>query len=129
MSVQTNKQNQKVGWLKEELESQVEEAQRIHQDKIEEIVQKSEEKVMNLSEETEGKKKLQKEKIEMSLNNLSKKLLALQKDFKEESDCRKVGVERMSQTFYDELQQLKEVVDRQQERRVSSERKIQAMVE
>ena len=39
----------------------------------------------------------------MNLNNLSKKLVNLQKDFKEESDCRKIGVERMKQTFYDEL--------------------------
>ena len=35
----------------------------------------------------------------------------------------------MKQGFYDELEHLKDVVDREQERRVSSERKIQARIE
>ncbi len=37
---------------------------------------------MSLSEDIEKKSKLQRDQIENSLNNLSKKLITLQKDFK-----------------------------------------------
>lgn len=96
---------------------------------MEEIIELSEEKVIGLSEDVEKKSKLQREKIDAGLNSLSKKLLALQKDFKEESQNRKVGIDRMKHHFYEELDQLKEVVEREQQRRVSSERKVQAMIE
>jgi hypothetical protein len=56
-------------------------------------------------------------------------LINLQKEFKEETENRKIGVERMKNSFYDEMGQLKEVVEREQERRVSSERKVQTMIE
>jgi hypothetical protein len=85
--------------------------------------------VVSLSEDIEKKIKVQRDKVELNLNNLSKKLLTLQKEFKEETEHRKVGVQRMKQGFEEELEQLKEVVEREQERRVGSERKIQAMVE
>jgi Asp-tRNA(Asn)/Glu-tRNA(Gln) amidotransferase B subunit len=65
----------------------------------------------------------------LNLNSLSKKLINLQKEFKEETENRKIGVERMKNSFYDEMGQLKEVVEREQERRVSSERKVQTMIE
>ena len=39
------------------------------------------------------------------------------------------GQERMKSHFYDELEQFKEVIERERERRVSSERKMEAMME
>ena len=50
MNIQTNKENQKVAWLKDELQNKIEEGQRVHQEKVQEIVEKAEEKVINLSE-------------------------------------------------------------------------------
>ena len=44
---------------------------------------------------------MQKEKIESALNNLSNRLLNLQKDFKDESEYRKEGAERITNRFYD----------------------------
>jgi hypothetical protein len=60
MTIQTHKENEKVTYLKEELESKVEEAQRNHQERVEEVVEKSEEKVVNLCEEVDLRSKQQK---------------------------------------------------------------------
>jgi hypothetical protein len=51
---------------------------------------------------------------------LSKKLLVIQKEFKEESEGRKTGQERIKTHFYEELDLFKEVIERERERRVSS---------
>lgn len=39
------------------------------------------------------------------------------------------GQERLKAHFYDDLHQFKEIIERERERRVSSERKLQAMME
>jgi hypothetical protein len=44
-----------------------------------------------------------------TLNSLSKKLVNLQRDFKEESEARKQGAKRIKSHLYEELEQIREI--------------------
>lgn len=89
----------------------------------------TEEKAEHLSEELEKKAKSHRDKMESYLNSLSKKLVSLQKEFKQETGNRKQGEQRLKNRFYDELSEFKGVIEKERERRVSSQRKIHTMIE
>jgi hypothetical protein len=51
MSIQSTREGEKVSSLREELETQIENSQRDHQDKVEDILELSEERIVGINED------------------------------------------------------------------------------
>lgn len=129
LSLSSLKQTTRSAALREELDSRIETIQRDHHLQIEKELALEEQAVQAQAEEAEKKARTQRERAEGSLAALAKKLVALQREFREEAESRKAGTERLRGKFEQELGQVRGVLERERERRVSTERKLLAMME